>query len=156
MKPRPAGAAASASARLPLLAAVSCVLVAAPGCAAFGSSSGGGQAGSGSALSTGEIVLTARGAKAILRGDTTSMTRATEDMFENLDIYLVGERTVDGGKRMRGEAGTSEVFVEFVPKSEDHLEVSVRVEETGPGSRGRWDRVAARGLLGELRRWTAR
>lgn len=141
----------------PLLLAVAVALAATTvaGCSLFRSSPGA-SAGENPGIRTGHVVLTARGAMAVLRGDTTSLTRATQAMFENLDIYQVGETTSDGSKELRGQAGTTEIFVDLEPQSGHRMEVRVRVRERGSGSQGRWDRIAARGLLEEIRRWAAR
>lgn len=137
---------------LALAAALS--VVAATGCSLFRSDPGA-TAGDNPGVRTGQVVLTARGAMIVLRGDTTSLSQAVEDMFENLDIYLVGESSIDGGKQMRGQAGTTEIFVDLNSQSGRETEVRVRVRETGAGSQGRWDRIAARGLAEEIRRWAA-
>lgn len=135
-----------------LVAALSAV--GATGCSLFRSSPGMSSETS-AGLQSSRVVLTARGATTLLRGDTASLSRAVEDMFENLEIYLVGEQTIDGEKEIRGQAGTTEIFVDLEPRPGRRMEVSVRVRERGSGSRGRWDRLAGRGLLEEIRRWAA-
>lgn len=137
-----------------LVLAATLLAVGGTGCSLFQSSPGMSPETS-AGLESSRVVLTARGATTLLRGDTASLSGAVEDMFENLEIYLVGEQTSDGEKEMRGQAGTTEIFVDMKPRSGRQMEVSVRVRESGQGSRGRWDRLAARGLLEEIRRWAA-
>lgn len=140
--------------RIPVLLAGACLVVAVAGCSLFGSR----QEGVSTAVETGNVVLTATGARTVLRGDTATLSRAVENMFDNFDIYLVGESATDGGKQMRGRTGNTEILVDLEPEPGERVEVSVRVQASGAGGgdrRGRWDRIAARGLLEEIRRWAA-
>lgn len=127
------------------LRALASVTVAAlvAGCALSGSSPESGE-------TTGNVVLTTRGARAILQGGPESVAGSVEEVFRILDIRL-NRLSVDGeGGSVEGQAGIDRVFVEMSAVSSDRTEVDVRVRSpSGP----RWDRAAARGILEEVRRW---
>ena len=101
---------------------------------------------------TGDVVLTNRGARATFRGDAESVAGSVEEVFRVLDIDLNRRSVDDRGGIIEGQAGTDRVFVEMSAAGSNRTEVSVRVRTP---SGGPWDRGAARGILLEIRRWQA-
>lgn len=99
---------------------------------------------------TGNVVLTTRGARTMLQGGPESVAGSVEEVFRVLDIRLTRLSVDAQGGTVEGEAGIDQVFVEMSAESSDRTEVNVRVRSpSGP----RWDRAAARGILEEIRRW---
>lgn len=101
---------------------------------------------------TGNIVLTTQGAESTLRGDPTSVAGSVEEVFRTLDIDLVRRDVDEDGGRVEGQVGIERVFVSMTAAGANRTRVEVRVRSRAAS---RWDRPAARGILGEIRRWQA-
>lgn len=110
-----------------------------------------GQSGSGG-RPTGNIVLTTRGAEATLRGDPTSVAGSVEEVFRIMEIDLIRRSVDQEGGRIEGQAGIETVFVEMTSTDDGRTRVEIRVRSP---EGNRWDRPAARGILGEVLRWQA-
>lgn len=101
---------------------------------------------------TGNIVLTTRGAEATLRGDPTSVAGSVEEVFRVMEIDLIRRSVDEEGGQIEGQAGIETVLVEMATTDDGRTRVEVRVRSP---EGNRWDRPAARGILGEVLRWQA-
>lgn len=101
---------------------------------------------------TGNIVLTTRGAEATLRGGPTSVAGSVEEVFRVMEIDLIRQSVDEEGGRIEGQAGTESVDVEMSATDDGRTRIEVRVRRP---QGNRWDRPAARGILGEVLRWQA-
>lgn len=101
---------------------------------------------------SGNIVLTTRGAESTLEGGPPTVARSVEEAFRVMDIDLLRREVDDDGGRIEGQAGIESVHVTMSAVSGGRTRVEIRVRQA---SGDRWNRPAARGILGEVVRWQA-